>query len=108
MPIIEYWDRRVRKSLATRYDCKDGVFDWDYHMVLKDRNVGNLTLHEYRFWRNNGIAFTWLEGEPARSNPTLLSNVVAHGGGFIHYTYTEDIVNGPFFTWALDEGNKNK
>lgn len=108
VPIIEYWDRRIRKNLGTRYDYKDGVFDWDFSMVLKDRNVPNLKLQEYKFWRNNGIAFTWLEGEPARSNPTLLSNVTPHGAGFLHYAYTEDITNGPFFTWALDEENKNK
>lgn len=56
-----------------------------------------------RFWRNNGIAFTWLEGEPVRSNPTLLSNIVQHGPGFLHYTYLGDIVNGPFFAWLLQE-----
>ncbi|XP_043271669.1 dynein axonemal assembly factor 3 [Venturia canescens] len=108
VPITEYWDRRVRKNLGVRYDYRDGAFDWDFNMVLKSRDVPNLTLQEYKFWRNNGIAFTWFEGEPARSNPTLLSNVMSHGAGFVHYAYTEDITNGPFFTWALDEENKKK
>nr|XP_012150865.1 PREDICTED: dynein assembly factor 3, axonemal homolog isoform X2 [Megachile rotundata] len=57
----------------------------------------------FKFWRNNGIAFTWLEGELVRSNPTLLSNILQHGPGFIHYTYLGDIVNGPFFAWSLQE-----
>lgn len=93
-------------------------------MVLKSRGISNLTVREYRyvhclgnaltihkslvysearFWRNNGVAFTWLEGEPVRSNPTLLSNIIQHGPGFIHYAYLGDIANGPFFTWVLEE-----
>ncbi|XP_076238838.1 dynein axonemal assembly factor 3 isoform X2 [Calliopsis andreniformis] len=108
VPIVRYWDQRVRKSLKTRYDYRDGVFDWDYHMVLKPRGVSHLTVQEYRFWRNNGIAFTWIEGEPARSNPTLLSNIMQHGPGFFHYSYLGDIANGPFFTWNLEEAKDKK
>ena len=107
VPIVKYWDQRIRNSLKTRYDYRDGVFDWDYHMILKSRGVSNLTIQEYRFWRNNGVAFTWLEGEPVRSNPTLLSNIIQHGPGFIHYAYLGDITNGPYFAWAL-EGAKDK
>ncbi|XP_066601851.1 dynein axonemal assembly factor 3 homolog [Prorops nasuta] len=107
--ITNYWDKRIRSLLKTRYDCREGIFDWDYHMVLKSRvNSLNLTIQEYRFWRNNGIAFTWLEGEPARSNPTLLSNIIQHGSGFLHCGYLGDITNGPFFTWALDETENKK
>ncbi|XP_076282506.1 dynein axonemal assembly factor 3 [Lasioglossum baleicum] len=108
VPIVEYWDKRVRKLLKTRYDYRNGVFDWDYHMVLKSRDVPNLTLQEYRFWRNNGIAFTWLEGEPVRSNPTLLSNIIQYGPGFVHYAYLGDIANGPFYTWLLENSNHNR
>ncbi|XP_015604868.1 dynein assembly factor 3, axonemal homolog [Cephus cinctus] len=108
VPVVEYWDRRVRKLLGTRYDYKDGAFDWDFHMVLKPRGHKNLTIQEYRFWRNNGIAFTWLEGEPARSNPTLLSNILPQGDGFFHYAYLGDITNGPYLTWALDEETEDK
>lgn len=108
VPITNYWDCRIRKSLKTRYDCREGVFDWDYYMVLKPRGIINLTIQEYRFWRNNGIAFTWLEGEPARSNPTLLNNIMQHGSGFIHYAYLGDIINGPFFTWAISEKKNTK
>ena len=27
-------DQRLRHHLGTRYDARDGVFDWDYHMRL--------------------------------------------------------------------------
>ncbi|EZA54512.1 hypothetical protein X777_05491 [Ooceraea biroi] len=108
VPIVNYWDQRIRKSLQKRYDCKEGVFDWDYYMVLKPRCTTNLSVQEYKFWRNNGVAFTWVEGEPARSNPTLLNNIIQYGPGFIHYAYLGDIVNGPFFTWAAIERKEDK
>ncbi|XP_029161923.1 dynein assembly factor 3, axonemal [Nylanderia fulva] len=108
VPIINYWDHRIRKSLKTRYDCKEGVFEWDYYMVLKSRCINNLTIQEYKFWRNNGVAFTWLEGEPARSNSTLINNIIQYGSGFVHYAYLGDIVNGPYFTWAAIEKKEDK
>ncbi|XP_011167798.1 dynein assembly factor 3, axonemal isoform X1 [Solenopsis invicta] len=108
VPIVNYWDRRIRKLLKTRYDYREGVFDFDYYMILKPRCITNLTIQEYRFWRNNGIAFTWLEGEPVRDNPTLLNNIIQYGPGFLHYAYLGDIVNGPFFTWATVEKNEEK
>ncbi|KZC13645.1 Dynein assembly factor 3, axonemal like protein, partial [Dufourea novaeangliae] len=101
IPIVEHWNQRVRKSLKTRYDYRDGVFDWDYHMILKSRNILNLTLQEYRFWRSNGVAFTWLEGEPVRSNPTLLSNIIQYGPASVHCGYLGDITNAHNMTEHL-------
>lgn len=60
-----------------------------------------------RFWRNNGIAFSWLEGEPIKSNPTLLNNIMQYDSGYVHYTYSGDITNGPFFCWTLQEKRDN-
>lgn len=47
VPIVNYWDNRIRKSLKMRYDCRESVFDWDYYMVLKPKST-NLTIQEYR------------------------------------------------------------
>nr|CAD7587518.1 unnamed protein product [Timema genevievae] len=30
-----HWDSRLRRHLGTRYDSKEGIFDWDYHMRLR-------------------------------------------------------------------------
>lgn len=49
VPIVNYWDHRIRKLLKTRYDYREGVFDWDYYMVLKPRCITNLTIQEYRY-----------------------------------------------------------
>ncbi|EFN76567.1 UPF0470 protein CG17669 [Harpegnathos saltator] len=108
IPIINYWDHRIRELLKARYDYREGVFDWDYYMILKPRGIFNLTVQEYKFWRNNGVAFTWLEGEPVRSNPTLLNNIIQYGPGFVHHAYLGDIVNGPFFTWTTSERKDKK
>lgn len=70
--------------------------------------LSELLLSLIRFWRNNGVAFTWLEGEPARSNPTLINNIIQYGSGFVHYAYLGDIVNSPYFTWAAIEKKKDK
>ncbi|XP_057337778.1 dynein axonemal assembly factor 3 homolog [Microplitis mediator] len=108
VPVVKYWDQRIRKLLGTRYDYRDGAFDWDFHMILKEKNIPHLTAQEYRFWRNNGIAFTWLETEPARSNPTLISNVTPYKQGFIHSAYAGDITNGPYLTFDAEEADDKK
>lgn len=88
-----------------RYDTSDEMIISTYQLTAKMQYIIIIII---RFWRNNGVAFTWLEGEPVRSNPTLLNNIIQHGPGFIHYAYLGDIVNGPFFTWATVEKNEDK
>lgn len=39
--VIKLWDGRIRQSLGTRYDNKEGVFDWDYYMRLKEIPEGS-------------------------------------------------------------------
>ena len=35
--IKELWDHRLRSYLKKRYDTRENVFDWDYHMKLLER-----------------------------------------------------------------------
>ena len=35
--IQEYWNNRLRKLLTSRYDYREGQFDWDLNMILKER-----------------------------------------------------------------------
>lgn len=39
--VIKLWDGRIRQSLGARYDNKEGVFDWDYYMRLKEIPEGS-------------------------------------------------------------------
>lgn len=40
--INQYWSNRVRQNLGTRYDYREGQFDWDLNMVLKDRGASQI------------------------------------------------------------------
>lgn len=40
--VQEYWTDRVRKLLGIRYDYREGAFDWDLNMVLKERDGNQL------------------------------------------------------------------
>lgn len=37
--ISKAWDYRVRQHLGTRYNSKDGSFDWDLNMKLHEKGV---------------------------------------------------------------------
>lgn len=75
MDLAKIWDNRLRQHLEIRYDSRFGVFDWDYNMNLinKGANVGIISLHEYKTWRNTGIAFGEYEADYSQPNLTLTS-----------------------------------
>jgi dynein assembly factor 3 len=75
-PILQHWDKRLRKHLGTRYDSRAGVFDWDYYMRLKPLGAEHITPREYKNWRGSGVAFTWLETEVTEPNLTLATGVI--------------------------------
>ena len=81
-PVLKHWDSRLRRHLGSRYDSRKGVFDWDYHMNLRDRSVGSVTLREYKTWRISGVAFTWLETEATEPNLSLATAPVQVSGGY--------------------------
>ncbi|XP_067014467.1 dynein axonemal assembly factor 3 [Anabrus simplex] len=98
----QMWDRRLRNLLKTRYDSRFGVYDWDYHMYLKAKADWHLSLQEYKFWRNTGMAFSWLKDDGILPNLTLLSCIRKISGILTHQGYLNDIVNGPFVTYGFN------
>ena len=44
---------RVRSCLGSRYDSREGIYDWDYHMKLQEmvRTVGSLYYASVLFMR---------------------------------------------------------
>lgn len=108
--ISKAWDYRVRQHLGTRYDSKNGCFDWDLNMKLHEKGVlrrqlilplgklwpkrsraFNFTLHsqcsiiqkhQYVRWRERGVAFELREGAYELNNPSLLSSRVFNQVGF--------------------------
>ncbi|XP_014102900.2 dynein axonemal assembly factor 3 homolog [Bactrocera oleae] len=102
----QYWTERVRKLLSTRYDYREGAFDWDLNMVLKDRDAAQICSQEYRYWRETGIAFTYPEYEQCKPNKTLVAGLVRNGEKYVHRGYAGDIETGPFCTFGLNTADK--
>lgn len=96
--VLEMWDRRLRQCLATRYDSKVGVFDWDLHMRLHRVGGRQVCDQEYQAFRLHGLAFSWLETEMSRPNRSLVGGVV----GNAHLGYLGDIETGPFIAYGLE------
>ncbi|KAL9919247.1 dynein axonemal assembly factor 3 [Glossina fuscipes fuscipes] len=99
--IQEYWAARLRKLMGVRYDHRDGAFDWDLNMVLKDREGQQICSQEYRHWRETGIAFTYPEYEYSKPNKTLAVGLVRNGDKYIHRGYVGDMQTGPFSAFGL-------
>lgn len=77
-----------------RYDTKMNAFDWDLHMRLHSIGANQICSQEYKQFRNNGLAFTWLESEVSKSNRSLVCGVIPNGEKFVHCGYLGDIQTG--------------
>lgn len=99
--ITEYWEQRGRALLGTRYDHRNGVFDWDLNMTLKDRGGQQICSQEYRYWRESGVAFVFPEYEHCKPNKTFCAGLVQNGTDFKHRGYVGDIQTGPFCGYGL-------
>ncbi|KAI5646153.1 hypothetical protein NE865_01615 [Phthorimaea operculella] len=97
----ELWDHRMRQSLGIRYDHKHGVFDWDYHMRLKEI-ASTICFHEYKHFREHGVAYTWLETEVCRPNVSLAAGVYKCGDRYLHRGYLGDMVTSPYICYGMD------
>lgn len=97
----ELWEHRIRHSLGIRYDTRAGVYDWDYHMRMKEI-AGQICFPEYKHFREHGVAFTWLETEVCRPNVTLAAGVYKCGDRYLHRGYLGDMVTSPYVSYGLD------
>lgn len=99
--ICDYWDRRMRKSLGIRYDCKNGAFDWDLHMRFHTLGGHQVSNQEYRNFRLNGIGFSWLESNVSKTNRSLVCAVIPNGQKFAYHGYLGDMQTGPYVSYGL-------
>ncbi|XP_022229106.2 dynein assembly factor 3, axonemal homolog [Drosophila obscura] len=99
--IATYWEQRSRALLGTRYDHRNGAFDWDLSMTLKEREGQQICSQEYRYWRECGVAFVFPEYEQCKPNKTFAAGLVRNGRTYLHRGYVGDIQTGPFCGFGL-------
>ncbi|KAG6448637.1 dynein assembly factor 3, axonemal homolog [Manduca sexta] len=102
----ELWEHRLRHSLGIRYDNRAGVYDWDYHMRMKEV-ASQICFQEYKHFRERGVAFTWLETEVCRPNVTFAAGVYKCGDRYLHRGYLGDLVTSPYIAHGLDCEDKD-
>ncbi|GFR75682.1 dynein assembly factor 3, axonemal-like [Elysia marginata] len=74
--VSKCWDLRLRQQLNVRYDSMKNVFDWDYNMEMVERGGSIINIHQYKNWRQCGVAFQIREGTYDVPNRTLASATV--------------------------------
>lgn len=106
--ITMIWDKRLRNYLGVRYDHRHNLFDWDLHMNLHYIDGGNrITSQEYTYWRNTGVAYTFLETDCTEPNYTFALALLKDGDKMNATEYFGDIINGPFSSFGLDCEDKD-
>lgn len=101
--ISTMWDKKVRNYLGVRYDYRKNLFDWDLHMNIHNIDGGNrITNQEYIYWRDTGVAYTFLETDCTEPNYTFALALLKDGDNITAMDYFGDIINGPFPSFGLD------
>ncbi|XP_019662698.1 dynein assembly factor 3, axonemal isoform X2 [Ailuropoda melanoleuca] len=104
-PMCRLWDSRLRHYLGSRYDARRGVSDWDLHMKLHDRGARVIHIHEFRRWRDTGVAFELRDSSAYHMpNRTLASGRLLshHGERVAARGYWGDIATGPFVAFGIE------
>lgn len=100
--ITAMWDMRMRNYLGVRYDHRNNIFDWDLHMNLHRIDGGSRVIsQEYIYWRNTGVAYTFLETDCTEPNYTFALALSKDGDKVKAINYFGDIINGPFPSFGL-------
>lgn len=102
--VSTYWDLRQRQYLGVRYDTRTNVYDWDYNMKLVQRDADIINIHEYKLWRNSGVAFEVREGDYDVPNKTMASGLILTQGGDKHARrgYWGDILVSPYIAIGIE------
>jgi dynein assembly factor 3 len=102
--IINLWDTRLRTTLGVRYDSRQGLFDWDYHMKLNcsmERGTP-VTSQEYIGWRETGVAYRWPElAECTDTNVTFATGTLSQHT-YRMCEYSGDQLTGPYVGFGME------
>jgi dynein assembly factor 3 len=106
---IEYYrDERMRVLYGNRYDSRNNVLDWEYHMkMIKMASV----IHpwEYRDWRQEGRAFTIRDRLVNLPDATVANRTLAssderreRGRSVVRRGFWGDIMNSPYIAFGVE------
>ncbi|XP_050095342.1 dynein axonemal assembly factor 3 homolog [Anopheles aquasalis] len=98
--IARYWDDRLRAQLGERYDHRDGAFDWDLQMRLRENGAKQICPQEYKHWRKTGVAFVFPEYEQSDPNRTFTVGLVRNGSTYQHRGSVGDNTTGPYISFG--------
>ncbi|XP_076115197.1 dynein axonemal assembly factor 3-like [Mytilus galloprovincialis] len=106
--VEKMWDLRLQRDLGVRYDTRDNVFDWDYHMRLIEREGDIIHAREYKNWRKYGIAYEPRDGNYDVPNRTLASGVLVkhEGERFAKRGFWGDMLVSPYITFGIQSEDK--
>ena len=103
--IEKYRNDRVRYALKDRYDYRNNLFDWDYHMNLI-KYAPIIRSQHYLYWRNYGIAFEMRLNRYKFPNRTLACYIQGrrkdNKGSCMVRGFWGDIVNSPYIGYGLE------
>lgn len=107
--VEKMWDFRLQSDLGVRYDTRDNVFDWDYHMRLAGREGDIIHTREYKNWRKYGIAYEPREGNYDVPNRTLASGLLVkhEGERLAKRGYWGDMIVSPYISFGIQSEEKS-
>ncbi|KAJ3102906.1 Dynein assembly factor 3, axonemal [Phlyctochytrium planicorne] len=99
------WESRLRYHFGVRYDRREDVIDWDFHMILS-KEPHHLVKGEYQQWRMTGQSVNTGESNNLVANKTWASRSKLKTEQASKWTFVGDIVTGPFSalgSWSDNE-----
>ncbi|KAJ3293134.1 asparagine-linked glycosylation protein [Rhizoclosmatium sp. JEL0117] len=105
--IDKLWDTRLRKLLGSRYDVRENIFDWDYHMKLV-KEITIIHKSEYLRWRLHGLAYEARDASYDKPNRTTATIEVMKQDGLsvTKWGYFNDVLTGPFVPYGIETEKK--
>ncbi|KAK6620406.1 hypothetical protein RUM44_006807 [Polyplax serrata] len=94
--IARSWETRLRNDLGVRYDNREGVFDWDYHMRYRCLGADVLKINEYKRFRESGISFYLYDTSPCLTNSTLAMGISERISTKSGFSCLGDTISGPY------------
>ncbi|CRK92751.1 CLUMA_CG006336, isoform A [Clunio marinus] len=104
--IQNYWRSQLQMQLKERFDYRDGAYDWDLQMKLRQYGAKQICPQEYRHWREFGVAFAFPEFDYSIPNKTFAVDLRKIGNQWFHRGYVGDMNVGPFITFGIEHSDE--